>query len=70
MQIEDLVEEDEEVSETPTNRAPMDGLDESTYPQEGEDDLKNNPGIEEEEQEYKVNLIYFINEEPIIDITI
>ena len=78
VKIEELTEEDEELSETPTNREPMDGLDESTYPQEGEDDLKKNSGDKEEyqpqyewdDQEYKVNLIRSINEEPIIDTTV
>ena len=37
-QIEDLIKEDEGLSETPTNRAPNNALEESTYPQEGEDD--------------------------------
>ena len=49
-QIENLVEEDEESSETPMNRASKDALYEATYPQEGEDDLKNNSGDEEEDQ--------------------
>ena len=75
MQIEDLIEEDEELSETPTNRAPNDALEESTYPQEGEDNLKNSSGDDEEDkphyewddQEHKANSVHFINEEPIID---
>ena len=62
----------------PTNGAPNDALEDSTYPQEGGEDLKNNSGNDEEdkpqdewdEQEYKVNFIRFINEEPIIDTTI
>ena len=78
MQIEDLIKEDEELLESPTNRAPNDALEESTYPQEGEEDLKNNSGDDEEdkphyecdEQEYKANFVHFINEEPIIDATI
>ena len=78
MEIEDLIEEDEELSESLTNRASNDALEESTYPQEGEEDLKNNSGNDEEdkphyewdEQEYKVNFVHFINEEPIIDTTI
>ena len=41
-QIKDLIKEDEELSETPMNRAPNDALDKSTYTQEGEEDLKNN----------------------------
>ena len=77
-QIKDLIEEDKELSESPTNRAPNDALEESTYPQEGEEDLKNNSGDDEEdkpnyewdEQEYKANFFRFINEEPIIDTTI
>ena len=35
-QIKDLIKEDEELSESPTNRAPNNALEESTYPQEGE----------------------------------
>ena len=35
VQIKDLIEEDEELSETPTNRTPNDALEESAYPQEG-----------------------------------
>ena len=66
------------MSELPTNGAPNDALEDSTYPQEGEEDLKNNSGDDEEdkphyewdEQEYKVNFIRFINEDPIIDTTI
>ena len=77
-QIKDLLEEDEELSESLTNRAPNDALKESTYSQEGEEDLKNNSGDDEEEkphyewdeQEYKANFVHFINEEPIIDTTI
>ena len=42
VQIEDLIKEDEELLEIPTNIAPMDALDKSTYPQEGGDNLKNN----------------------------
>ena len=42
------------------------------HPQEGEEDLKNNSGDDEEEkshyewddQEYKANFVHFINEEP------
>ena len=34
-QIKDLIEEDEELSEILTNRAPNDALEESTHPQEG-----------------------------------
>ena len=49
-QIEDLIEEDEEASESPTNRSPNDVLDESTYPLEGEEDLKNNSGDSNEDQ--------------------
>ena len=78
MKIKNLIEEDEELSETLINRAPNDALEESTYPQEGEEDLKNSSGDNEEDkphyewddQEYKANFIYFINEEPIIDTTI
>ena len=44
MQIEDLIEEDEELSESPTNRAPNYALEEFTYPQEWEDEMKNNSG--------------------------
>ena len=77
-QIEDLIEEDEELSETPMNRAPNNALEESTFPQEGEEDLKNSSGDDEEdkpqyewdEQEYKANFVCFINEEPIIITTI
>ena len=66
------------MSELLTNGALNDALEDSTYPQEGEEDLKNNLGDEEEEkthyewdeQEYKVNFVRFINEEPIIDTTI
>ena len=66
------------MSELQTNGAPNDALEESTYPQEGEEDLKNNSGDDEEdkphyewdEQKYKANFICFINEEPIIDTTI
>ena len=72
------LEEDEEMLESPTNRARNDALEEYTYPQEGEEDLKNNSGDDEEEkphyewdeQEYKANFIRFINEEPTIDTTI
>ena len=61
-----------------TNRAPNDALDKSTYPQEEEEDLKNNSGdndddqpqYEWDDQEYKVNFICFINEEPIINTAI
>ena len=78
VKIEDLIGEDEELSETPTNRAPNDALEGSAYPQEGEEDLKNNSGDNEknqpqyewDDQEYKMNFIRFINEEPIIDTTI
>ena len=60
------------------NGAPNDALNSTTYPQEGEEDLKNNSGDDEEqkahyewdEQEYKANFVRFINEEPIIDTTI
>ena len=69
-QIENFTKEDKELSDTPMNRTPMDALDESTFPQEGEDNLKNNSGDKEEDQEYKANLIHFINEEPTIDATI
>ena len=40
--IENLIEEDEGLSETLMNRALNDALDKSTYTQEGEEDLKNN----------------------------
>ena len=78
VQIKDLIKEDEELSETPTNRAPNNALEESTYPQEGEEDLKNSSGDNEEDkppyewddQEYKANFVRFINEEPIIDMTV
>ena len=61
-----------------TNGAPNDALEESTYSQEGEEDLKNNSGDDEEEKshyewdelEYKANFVRFINEKPIIDTTI
>ena len=60
------------------NRAPNDALKESAYPQEGEEDLKNNSGDDKEDQsqyewddeEYKVSFVHFINEEPVIDTTI
>ena len=60
------------------NKAPNDALEESAYPQEGEEDLKNNSGEDEEDksqyewddQEYKVDFICFINKEPVIDTTI
>ena len=63
------------MSELLTNEAPDDALEASTYPQEGEEDLKNNSGDDEEDQphyewdkqEYKANFVHFINEEPIID---
>ena len=66
------------MSELLTNGAPDDALEASPYPQEGEEDLKNNSGDDEEdqlhyewdEQEYKANFVHFINEEPIIDTTI
>ena len=48
-QIEDLIEEDEELLELPTNGAPDDALEASTYPQEGEEDLKHNSGEDKEE---------------------
>ena len=75
MQIEELIEEDEELSELPIDGAPNDALNNTTYPQEGEEDLKNNSGDDEEEkshyewdeQEYKANFVCFINDEPIID---
>ena len=78
MQIEELIEEDEELSELPINEAPNDALNSTMYPQEGEEDLKNNSGDDEEEKshyewdepEYKANFVRFINEEPIIDTTI
>ena len=74
-QIEDLIDEDEELLETLMNRAPNDALEESTFHQEGEENLKNSSGDNEEEkphyewddQEYKANFVCFINEEPIID---
>ena len=64
--------------ELPINGAPDYALNNTTYPQEGEEDLKNNSGDDEEEkshyewdeQEYKANFVRFINEEPIIDTTI
>ena len=40
MKIEGIIEEDEEFSETLMNRAPNNALEEYTYPQEGEGDLK------------------------------
>ena len=66
------------MSELPTNGASNDALEASTYPQEGEEDLKNNssddekdqPHYEWDEQEYKANFVGFINEEPIIDTSI
>ena len=78
MQIEDIIEEDEELLELLTNGVSNDALEESTYPQEGEEDLKNNSGDDEEDkphyewddQEYKANFVCFINEEPIIDTAI
>ena len=78
VQIKDLIEEDEEASEKPMNRAPNGALDESIYPQEGEEDLKNNSGDDNEDQlqyewddqECKANFVHFINEEPVIDTTI
>ena len=48
-QIEDLIEEDEELSELPINGAPDDALDNTTYPREEEEDLKNNSGDNEEQ---------------------
>ena len=77
-QIEDLIEEDEDLSELLINGAPNDALNNTTYPWEGEEDLKNNSGDDEEEKshyewdepEYKANFVCFINEEPIIDTTI
>ena len=74
-QIEDLIEEDEELSELLTSGAPDSAPEAPTYPREGEEDLKNNSGDDEEdkshyerdEQEYKANFVHFINEEPIID---
>ena len=70
-QIEELIEEDEELSELPIDGAPNDALNNTTYPQEGEEDLKNNSGDNEEEKshyewdepEYKANFVRFINEE-------
>ena len=50
VKIKDLIKEDEEASESLTNRAPNDALDKSTYPQEGEEDLKNNSGDDEGDQ--------------------
>ena len=78
MKIEGIIEEDEEFSETLMNRAPNNALEESTYPQEGEEDLKNSssdyeedkPHYEWDDQEYKANSVCFIKEEPIIDTTI
>ena len=75
VQIEELIEDEEELSELPINGAPDDALNNTTYPQEGEEDLKNNSGDDEEEKshyewdepEYKANFVRFINEEPIID---
>ena len=77
-QIEELIEEDEELSELPINGAPNDALNSTTYPQEGEEDLKNNSGDDKEEKshyewdepQYKANFVRFIKEEPIIDTTI
>ena len=77
-QIEDLIEEDEELSELPISGAPNDALENTTYPREGEEDLKNNSGDDEEEkshyewdeQEYKANFVRSINEEHIIGTTI
>ena len=77
-QIKDLIEEDEELSETPMNKTPNDAVEESAYPQEGEEDLKNNSDDDKEDQsqyewddqEYKVSFVHFINEEPVIDTTI
>ena len=71
-QIKDLIKEDEELSELLTNGAPDVALEASTYPQEEEEDLKNNSGDDEEDQphcewdkqEYKGNFVRFINEEP------
>ena len=51
-QIEVLIEEDEELSELPINGAPDDALDNTTYPSEGEEDLKNNSGDDEEEKSH------------------
>ena len=50
MQIEDFIDKDERLSETPMNRAPNDALEKSTYPQEGEEDLKNSSGDDEEDK--------------------
>ena len=77
-QIKDLIEENEETSESLTSRAPNDALDEVTYPQEGEEYLKNTsqdnkddqPQYKWDDQEYKANFVCFINEELIIDTTI
>ena len=60
------------------NRAPNNALEEFTHPQEGEEDLKNNSGDDEEDQpqyewddqEYKASFVHFINEEPVIDTAI
>ena len=38
-QIEELIKEDEELSELPINGTPNDALEDTTYPQEGEEDL-------------------------------
>ena len=78
VQIEELIKEDEELSELLIDGAPNDALNSTTYPQEGEEDLKNNSGDDEDEKfhyewdepEYKANFVCFINEEPIIDTTI
>ena len=78
MQIRDLIKEDEETLESPTNRAPNYALDKATSPQEEEEDLKNTSGDDEDDQpqcewddqEYKANFVCFINEEPSIDTTI
>ena len=52
VQIEDLIEEDEESLELPINGAPDDALDNTTYPREGEEDLNNNPGDDEEDKSH------------------
>ena len=78
VQIKELIEEDEELSELPIDGASNDTLNSTTHPQEGEEDLKNNSGDNEEEKshyewdepEYKVNFVRFINEEPILDTTV
>ena len=51
-QIEELIEEDEELSELLINGAPDDALEDTTYPREGEEDLKNNSGDDEEEKSH------------------